>query len=100
MIYIEQSIKAALQPFVFEPNDANTWVTCQTMISSFLEGLWQQGALQGASANEAYQVSVGLGATMTAQDILNAIMRVQVTLALVRPAEYIVFTLEQQMAQS
>ena len=47
--YIEQSVKQALQAFVFAPNDANTWGTVQSMINSFLTGLWSQGGLQGMS---------------------------------------------------
>jgi hypothetical protein len=99
VIYIEQSIKAILQSFVFEANDARTWMACQATISNFLDGLWRQGALQGASPSAAYHVAVGLGTTMTSQDILDGFMRAQVMVAIVHPAEFIVLTLEQQMAQ-
>ncbi|MFD0725444.1 phage tail sheath family protein [Lysobacter brunescens] len=95
--YIEQSVKQALQPFVFAPNDANTWRTVQGMIADFLTGVWQQGGLQGAKASDGFQVSIGLGSTMTAQDLLDGVMRVTLLLALVRPAEFIVVTIEQQM---
>lgn len=95
--YIEQSVKQALQPFVFAPNDANTWRTVQGMIAGFLTGVWQQGGLQGAKPSEGFQISVGLGSTMTAQDLLDGVMRVTLLLALVRPAEFIVVTIEQQM---
>ena len=69
-------------------------------ISNFLFNLWTEGALQGAKATDAYHVAVGLGKTMTPQDILNGIMRVQVKLAIVHPAEFIIITYEQQMAKS
>lgn len=98
--YIEQSVKQALQAFVFAPNDANTWGTVQSMINSFLTGLWSQGGLQGASAADAFSVSVGLGRTMTAQDILDGVMRITLKLAVTHPAEFIVVTIEQQMASS
>ena len=49
-IFVEESIKKATAQFVFEPNDANTWVKVQGMIENFLTTLWRQGALQGREA--------------------------------------------------
>lgn len=100
MILIEQSVANAAQALVFQPNDASTWDNCESMIANFLHNLWTAGALQGASASDAYTVSIGLGKTMTSTDILNGVMRVQVKLALVRPAEFIIITYEQEMAKS
>jgi phage tail sheath protein FI len=97
IIYIEQSIKNALNPFVFAPNDANTWVTVTAMISNFLQQVWSQGGLMGATASEAFTVECGLGSTMTGQDILEGYMIVQVTLSLIRPAEFIELTFKQKM---
>ena len=97
---IEQSLKIACKAFVFEPNDANTWVTIKSMINNFLINLWQQGALQGTKSQEAFAVQVGLGTTMTADDILNGILRVTVVVALLRPAEFIVITFQQQQAEA
>lgn len=39
IIYIEQSIKIALEAFVFAANDGNTWVSAVSMVSNFLQGL-------------------------------------------------------------
>ena len=100
MIMIEQSMKLAARNTVFEPNDANTWVTFKSMLNSFLFVLWKQGALAGAKPEDAYSVQVGLGTTMTADDILNGIMNVTVLVALVRPAEFIMLTFQQQMQVS
>lgn len=100
MILIEQSVANAAQQMVFQANDATTWSNCESMISNFLHNLWSAGALQGASAADAFSVSVGLGKTMTPLDILNGTMRVQVKLAIVHPAEFIIITYEQQMAKS
>lgn len=97
LIYIEQSVKAALDPFVFAANDGNTWTTVKSMVSNFLQGLWSQGGLFGATADEAFTVEVGLGSTMTAEDILNGYMIVQITLQLIRPAEFIELTFKQKM---
>lgn len=97
LIYIEQSIKAALNQFVFAPNDGQTWVTVTSMISNFLQGLWSQGGLMGAKASEAFSVQCGLGSTMTGLDVLQGYMRVQVTLQMIHPAEFIELTFKQQM---
>lgn len=100
MIMLEQSIKLALRSYVFEPNDSNTWVTVKSMLVNFLTEKWKQGALAGASPEDAFDVQVGLGATMTSLDILEGKMLVSVKLAIVRPAEFIVVTFEQQMQKS
>ncbi len=100
MIMIEQSVANAAFQFVFALNDASTWVTTEGMIGNFLHNLWTAGCLQGASAGDAYKVSVGLGKTMTPVDILQGIMRVEVKVAIVHPAEFIIITYEQEMAKS
>ncbi len=97
---LEQSIKLALPSYVFEPNNANTWVTVKSMIVHFLNEKWKQGALAGASPDDAFDVQVGLGTTMTSLDILEDKMLVSVKLAIIRPAEFIVLTFEQQMQKS
>jgi phage tail sheath protein FI len=97
MIYVEQSVKQALDAMVFRPNTAQTWVTVVSMIESFLHGLWSSGGLMGSSPAQAYNVVAGLGSTMTPDDVLNGVMRVQVTLQMVHPAEFIELTFKQQM---
>lgn len=97
MIMLEQSIKFACEPYVFRPNDANTWLSVRTMISNFLRNQWQAGALVGASEAEAYSVDCGLGTTMTPQDVLDGYMKVSVKVAISRPAEFIVITFQQKM---
>ena len=67
--FVEESVKKATERFVFEPNDANTWVRVQAMIENFLTVLWRQGALQGVKPEHAFYVAVGLGKTMTARII-------------------------------
>lgn len=97
LIFVEQSIKAALDPYVFASNDGNTWGTVVSMVSSFLQSLWSQGGLMGATAQEAFTVECGIGSTMTAQDVLDGYMIVQVTLQMIRPAEFIEVTFKQKM---
>jgi phage tail sheath protein FI len=99
-IYAEESIRKATQQFVFEPNDANTWVKVQGMIENFLTTLWRQGALMGSKAADAFSVSVGLGKTMTALDVLEGRMIVVIGLCPVRPAEFIILRIVQTMPVS
>ncbi len=97
LIYIEQSIKAALDQYTFEPNDGDTWVTAVSAVSNFLTDLWTRGGLMGTTASEAFSVECGLGSTMTAQDIQEGYMIVQVLVQMIRPAEFIALTFRQQM---
>ena len=97
--FVEESVKKAVNAFVFEPNDANTWVKVETMIENFLSNQWRDGALMGSKPDQAYRVEVGLGKTMSAQDVLDGYMIIEVYLAIVRPAEFIVLKFMQKMPE-
>lgn len=97
---VEESCKKSTEPFVFEPNDANTWVKIQGMIENFLTTLWRQGALQGVKPEHAFYVAVGLGKTMTALDILEGRLIVEIGMAVVRPAEFIILRFSHKLAES
>ncbi|WP_195461095.1 phage tail sheath C-terminal domain-containing protein [Alistipes sp. D31t1_170403_E11] len=100
MIFLQESIKNASRAYVFEPNEANTWLNIKSMISRFLCGVWKRGGLAGSTPEDAYEVHVGLGDTMTGDDMLNGIMRITVLVAIIRPAEFIEITFQQQMQKS
>lgn len=100
MIMLEESCRLAAKALVFEPNVANTWVTIKSMIQNFLTGIWKRGGLAGAVPDDAFSVHVGLGETMTPEDILEGILRVTVLVAISRPAEFIEITFQQQMQKS
>lgn len=97
---VEESSKKATEQFVFEPNDSGTWVKVQAMIENFLTTLWRQGALQGATTEQAFYVQVGLGKTMTALDILEGRMIVEIGMAVVRPAEFIVLRFSHKLPEA
>lgn len=97
---VEESTKKASEPFVFEPNDANTWVKVRAMIENFLILQWRAGALAGAKPEQAFFVKVGLGQTMTALDILEGRMIVEIGMAVVRPAEFIILRYSHKMQES
>lgn len=97
---VEESTKKATERFVFEPNDANTWVKVRAMIENFLIQMWNAGALQGATPEKAFFVKVGLGETMTALDILEGRMNVEIGMAVVRPAEFIILKFSHKMPEA
>jgi uncharacterized protein len=97
---VEESVKKASEPYVFEPNDGNTWVKVKGMIENFLLGLWRDGALAGAVPKDAFFVKVGLGQTMTADDILNGKMIIEIGMAAVRPAEFVILKFSHKMQES
>lgn len=97
---VEESVSKATEQFVFEGNDANTWVRVRAMIENFLILQWKAGALTGAKAEQAFYVRVGLGQTMTAQDILEGRMIIEIGMAVVRPAEFIILRFSHKMQEA
>lgn len=98
--YAEESIQKATAFAVFEPNNSMTWLKLRSMVESFLDTLWRQGALAGGRAEDAYFVQVGLGTTMTSQDIMEGRLIIKVGLAAVRPAEFIVLQFTHKLQTS
>jgi phage tail sheath protein FI len=97
---VEESVKKSSQWAVFEPNVIDTWVKVQAMIENYLLLKWKEGALAGVKPQQAYFVRVGLGSTMTSLDILEGRMNVEIGMAVVRPAEFIVLKFSQLLQQS
>jgi len=98
--FAEESIKKGTEWVVFEPNDANTWIRVKAMIENFLIKQWRAGALAGAKPEQAFFVNVGLGTTMTALDILEGRMNVEIGMAVVRPAEFIILKFSHKLQES
>jgi uncharacterized protein len=98
-IYAEESIKKATEFVVFEPNDRNTWSRVKGTISNFLTNLWRDGGLVGATPEQAFFVHIGLGETMTAQDILEGKLIVRVGMAASRPAEFIILQFQHKLQE-
>ncbi len=99
-ILIEESTRKATSFAVFEPNDATTWLKVKGMIESYLYGLWEKGALAGPTPEAAYFVNVGLGKTMTNTDVLEGQMIVEIGIAAVRPAEFIILRFSHKMQEA
>ncbi|WP_295545715.1 phage tail sheath C-terminal domain-containing protein [uncultured Pseudacidovorax sp.] len=100
LIMIEESFRLACKALVFEPNTAATWTTARAMLTQYLASVWKRGGLAGATAEDAFSVHVGVGQTMTPEDILEGIMRITVLVAPIRPAEFVEITFHQQMQKS
>lgn len=99
-IMVEESVKKSTYWAVFEPNNANTWVKVRGMIENYLIQKWREGALAGATPKDAFYVRCGLGTTMDAQDILEGRMNVEIGMAAVRPAEFIILKFSHKMQTS
>ena len=97
---VEESVKKSTYWAVFETNDANTWVKVRGMIEAYLTQKWREGALAGATPRDAFFVRCGLGTTMSAQDILEGRMNVEIGMAVVRPAEFIILKFSHKMQTS
>lgn len=97
---VEESVKKSTYWAVFEPNDANTWVKVRGMIENYLTQKWREGALAGATPKDAFFVKCGLGTTMTAQDILEGRMNVEIGMAAIRPAEFIILKFSHKLQTS
>lgn len=98
-IYVEESIKASTNWVVFEPNDGTLWQRVSLTVSSFLDGLWRNGMLAGASPAEGYFVEIG-PSTMTRDDIMNGRLICNIGIAPSRPAEFVIFRVTQHTAEA
>lgn len=94
---VEESTKKATVQFVFEPNDINTWTRVKSMIENFLVQMWRAGALMGTTPEQAFFVKVGLNETMSEVDIWEGRMIVEIGMAVVRPAEFIILRFSHKM---
>jgi phage tail sheath protein FI len=97
--YIEESVQKSTNWAVFQPNDANTWVKVQCQIENFLSNLWRDGALACSTPDKAFYVKVGQDVTMTPQDILEGKLIVEIGIAAVRPAEFIVLKFSHKLQE-
>ncbi|KUM51620.1 phage tail sheath subtilisin-like domain-containing protein [Rheinheimera sp. EpRS3] len=96
LLFVQQSIEQSLQFTVFEHNNTKLWATVKQAISNFLLGVWHSGALQGLKPEHAFFVHVGYNITMSQTDIDKGRLIVQIGVARLKPAEFMVFQLVHQ----
>lgn len=98
-IFLERSIYEGTQWVVFEPNDDRLWVRVVDTIRLFLRTQWRQGALLGRTEEEAFFITCDR-TTMSEDDILNGRLICEIGIAPVRPAEFVIFRIFQNTAES
>lgn len=98
-IYVEESIDEGTQWVVFEPNDEPLWARVRQTITNFLTSTWRSGALQGAKPDEAFFVRCD-HSTMTQDDIDNGRLICLIGIAPVKPAEFVIFRIQQKIIES
>jgi uncharacterized protein len=94
---VEVSVKKATAQFVFEPNNPKTWARIKSMIENYLLLQWRAGALQGLKPQDAFYARVGLNETMTQLDLLEGRLIIEIGMAAVRPAEFIILRFMHKM---
>ena len=97
-LFIEESLYRGTQWVVFEPNDEPLWTQIRLNIGAFMQGLFRQGAFQGATPHDAYFVKCDKETT-TQNDINNGIVNIIVGFAPLKPAEFVVIKLQQLAGQ-
>jgi len=94
LIFLEASIDRGTQWVVFEPNAPDTWERLTDSITAFLTTQWREGALFGLKVEDSFFVRCD-ETTMTADDIQNGRLICHIGVAIVRPAEFVIFRIEQ-----
>jgi uncharacterized protein len=92
--YIERSIEVGTQWAVFEPNDEELWTQVRYTVSNFLERIWREGALFGASPEQAFFVKCD-SENNTPETMTLGRLYIDVGVCPVRPAEFVVFRISQ-----
>ena len=90
LIFIEQSLQQATQFAVFEPNEPALWQQLSREITAFLTQLWQEGALNGATAAQAFRVKIDAELNPPSIVALGQLI-IQVVVVPSSPAEFVVF---------
>jgi phage tail sheath protein FI len=97
-LYLEESLYRGTQWVVFEPNDEPLWAQVRLNVGSFMQGLFRQGAFQGATPRDAYFVKCD-SQTTTQTDINLGILNVVIGFAPLKPAEFVVLHIQQMAGQ-
>jgi uncharacterized protein len=92
--YIEESILLGTQWVVFEPNDLDLWQRVKRTVHAFLLGLWRQGALFGATPEQAFYVKCD-SETNPPESVDEGKLVVEIGVAPVKPAEFVIFRISQ-----
>ena len=97
--YLEASIDRGTQWAVFEPNGERLWANVRQTISDYLYNEWRGGALLGSTTEEAYFVRCDR-TTMTQNDLDNGRLICLIGVAIIKPAEFVIFRIGQKTADA
>lgn len=97
-LYIEESLFRGTQWVVFEPNDEPLWAQIRLNLTAFMQGLFRQGAFQGATPKEAYLVKCD-HETTTQDDVNRGVVNILVGFAPLKPAEFVFIQIQQLAGQ-
>jgi phage tail sheath protein FI len=98
-IYLEHSIDRSTQWAVFENNGPRLWSNIRETVSAFLYNEWRSGSLLGARLEEAYFVRCDRS-TMTQNDLDNGRLICLIGVAVLKPAEFVIFRIGQKTADA
>ncbi|MCC8465580.1 phage tail sheath family protein [Photorhabdus bodei] len=91
--YIEAHITRLGRAFVFEPNNAITWMKLKGQTYNWLHQLWLRGGLRGTEEEQAFDILLGVDESMSEADLRAGKMIMKIKLALLVPAEFIELSL-------
>jgi phage tail sheath protein FI len=97
--YLESSIDRGTQWAVFEPNGERLWANVRQTIADFLYNEWRNGALLGSTTEEAFFVRCDRS-TMTQNDLDNGRLVCLIGVAVIKPAEFVIFRIGQKTADA
>ncbi len=97
-LYIEESLYRGLKWVIFEPNDEPLWAQIRLNVGAFMNNLFRQGAFQGQQPRDAYFVKCD-ASTTTQNDRNLGIVNIVVGFAPLKPAEFVVLSLQQIAGQ-
>ncbi|MFW2542767.1 phage tail sheath subtilisin-like domain-containing protein [Primorskyibacter sp. 2E107] len=98
-LFIEESLYQGLQWTVFEPNGETLWGQITLNVDTFMGRLFREGAFKGTTKADAYFVRCN-AETTTQADIDVGVVNVLVGFSALKPAEFVVLTLQQIAGQA
>jgi uncharacterized protein len=98
-LYIEESLFEGSKFIVFQPNDEPLWSEIRKVFGAFMQSLFLQGAFQGTTPSQAYFVRCD-SSTTTQTDINNGVVNILVGFAPLKPAEFVVISIQQMAGQA
>ena len=93
-LFLEESLYRGTQWVVFEPNDEPLWAQIRLNVGAFMHDLFRKGAFQGKTPAEAFFVRCD-ATTTTQTDVDNGIVNIQIGFAPLKPAEFVILSLQQ-----